>query len=82
MKTNILGVISDPTRFSILSALSNYERCACGIPTLVKKSQPAVSQHLAVLKSVGLVVMRRDGARRMYSLTPKAKRVLRDVSKW
>ncbi len=31
-------------------------------------SQPAVSQHLATLKRAGLVVSRRDGRRRVYSL--------------
>lgn len=33
-------------------------------------SQPAVSQHLKVLKKAGLVKVRKEGARRIYSLAP------------
>ena len=34
-------------------------------------SRPAVSQHLKVLKDAGLVVDRKDGARRIYSVDPQ-----------
>jgi DNA-binding transcriptional ArsR family regulator len=37
-------------------------------------SRPAVSQHLRVLKEAGLVSVRRDGTRRLYSARPTALR--------
>lgn len=37
----------------------------------MKVSRPAVSQHLKVLKSAGLVVVHIDGARRLYGVDPK-----------
>lgn len=40
-------------------------------------SRPAVSQHLRVLKDVGLVVDRAEGARRIYSIDPGAVEGLR-----
>lgn len=66
----------------MLGHLSKCELCACMLPKMLKKSQPAVSQHLSVLKSAGLVSFRRDGAKRLYSLTAKGRRVLSDISKW
>ena len=41
-------------------------------------SQPAVSQHLKVLKAAGLVSERPDGTRRIYRLEPAAVAALRD----
>ena len=41
-------------------------------------SRPAVSQHLKVLKSAGLVTDRADGTRRVYRLEPDGIQALRD----
>jgi DNA-binding transcriptional ArsR family regulator len=40
-------------------------------------SRPAVSQHLKVLKDVGLVFDRQEGTRRLYQVDPEALAVLR-----
>ena len=40
-------------------------------------SRPAVSQHLRVLKTAGLVVERRDGARHLYRIDPRGLATLR-----
>ena len=40
-------------------------------------SRPAVSQHLKVLKSAGLIVVRIDGARRLYGIDPSGIESLR-----
>jgi len=40
-------------------------------------SRPAVSQHLKVLKDAGLVVVSRDGTRRIYHVDPKAVEAMR-----
>lgn len=80
MKTYILKAVADDTRYNILKRLQKGEVCACELPARVGKSQPAVSQHLKVLREAGLVGMRKDGVRRLYSLSGKGKKVLKDVS--
>ena len=42
-------------------------------------SQPAVSQHLKVLREAGLATVRADGARRLYAVDPDP---LREVDRW
>jgi len=78
----ILKAIGDDTRLRILDRISRGEICACELPRMVKISQPAVSQHLKVLLDAKLVEVREEGARRIYSLSPKGKRVLSDISRW
>lgn len=41
-------------------------------------SRPAVSQHLKVLKSAGLILVRVDGARRLYGVDPNGIEALRN----
>lgn len=41
-------------------------------------SRPAVSQHLKVLKSAGLIVVRVEGARRLYGIDPSGIEALRN----
>ncbi|MFH1470267.1 MAG: metalloregulator ArsR/SmtB family transcription factor [Candidatus Micrarchaeota archaeon] len=82
MDTNILKTVSDPTRLKILVRIRRGEICACELPRSVKKTQPAVSQHLKTLLKAGLVSMRRDGQKRMYSISPKGKQILKDISRW
>lgn len=41
-------------------------------------SRPAVSQHLKVLKSAGLILVRIDGARRLYGIDPNGIESLRN----
>jgi len=77
-----LAAVSDATRLKMLCLLVKCELCACVLPKHVGTSQPAVSQHLKVLREAGLVRMRKDGKKRIYSLTARGKKVLADVSSW
>lgn len=56
-----------PTRRSILEALKGRAMSVKELSDLFPVSQPAVSQHLKILESAGLVEMRRDGVRHVYS---------------
>ncbi|NYZ76362.1 winged helix-turn-helix transcriptional regulator [Candidatus Micrarchaeota archaeon] len=78
----ILKALGDDTRLKILSRVARGELCACELPRMVRVSQPAVSQHLKVLLDAKLVEMRRDGAKRIYSLSRKGRKVLSDISGW
>ena len=82
MQIDILKALADQSRLSLLGALGECELCACVLPGMVKKTQPTVSSHLKVLHKAGLVEMRKDGAKRLYSLSPLGKKVLDQVSGW
>jgi len=78
----ILKALGDDTRLKIIGRVARGEVCACELPRIVKISQPAVSQHLKVLLDAKLVEMHRDGAKRVYSLSRKGRKVLSDISGW
>jgi ArsR family transcriptional regulator len=82
VKISIFKALCDPTRLKLLSILSKKEECACALPLQVRKSQPTVSLHLLMLLKAGLVRARKSGTRRLYSLSARGKRVLRDISRW
>ena len=82
MGTDILKALSDNTRLLLLQEIKKGEVCACMLPEKAGVSQPAVSQHLKVLSESGLVLARSEGPKRLYSLSPKGKKVLEDISKW
>ena len=67
-------VLGDPVRRRVLELLADGERTSGAVTEVVREefgiSQPAVSQHLGVLRSSGFVHVRVDGARRVYSLDP------------
>ena len=80
--SKVLAAVSDNTRLKMLKLLARGELCACVLPKHVGTSQPAVSQHLKVLREAGLALMRKEGKKRIYSLTDKGKKVLGDISRW
>ena len=53
--------LSDTTRLRIFWLLCHTEQCVINISALLKMSSPAVSHHLRVLRSCGLIVSRREG---------------------
>jgi DNA-binding transcriptional ArsR family regulator len=61
-----LKAIAEPRRRQILRLVWDAERSAGDIASHFEVSRPAISQHLTVLRSAGLVTERRDGARRLY----------------
>ena len=67
----IFDAIAQPKRREILRLLAAGERSAGDVASRFSVTQPAISQHLKVLKEAGLVSDRRDGARRLYSVRPE-----------
>lgn len=63
---------ADETRLRILHLLTKGEFCVCDIMAALKSPQSKVSRHLGYLKSAGLVVDRRDGIWKHYSLAKPA----------
>lgn len=72
-----LEALGDPTRRSIFERLADRPRAVGELADELPVSRPAVSQHLRVLKDVGLVVDHRRGTRRIYQLDPDGVGVLR-----
>lgn len=57
----LLKTLSDPTRLKLLKLVLAEELCVCEVQELLQISQPAVSQHIAKLRTAGLVTERRAG---------------------
>ena len=76
-------VLGDPVRRRILELLADGERSAGDIAEVVGDefgiSQPAVSQHLKVLRDSGFATVRPQGARRLYAVDSAP---FRDVDRW
>ncbi|MDQ2087633.1 metalloregulator ArsR/SmtB family transcription factor [Herbivorax sp. ANBcel31] len=51
----ILKAISDESRFKIINILLKHDLCVGGLAKNLQISKPAVSQHLQVLRKIGLV---------------------------
>ena len=82
----IFSALADPTRLRLLKLLCHQHEpdalCVNAMVGLLGISQPAISQHLRVLKSVGLVKGERRGYHVHYSVDPDAlKHYQRLVSK-
>src|SRR5271157_1552609 len=71
----LLKQVSDPTRLQVISLLSEGERHVGGLCDQFNLSQPAVSQHLALLRLGGIVDRRRQGKNNFYSLTDTGYRL-------
>src|SRR5215207_887976 len=65
-----MTALGDPTRREIFERLVERPRAVGELAQGLPVSRPAVSQHLKVLKSAGLVVDRADGTRRVYYIDP------------
>lgn len=76
-------VLGDPVRRRIVELLAEGEAAAGEVVEAVQAqfgiSQPAVSQHLRVLRESGLATVRPEGARRLYAVAPDR---LREVDDW
>jgi DNA-binding transcriptional ArsR family regulator len=75
----LMAVLAEPTRRRILDALRDRERSAGELERLLALGQPMTSKHLRVLREAGLVHVRRDAQRRIYTLDP---RPLAELDSW
>jgi DNA-binding transcriptional ArsR family regulator len=73
-----IAALADPTRRAVFERLRRGPRPVGEIARELPVSRPAVSQHLRVLKSAGLVRERREGTRNYYSLNGDGLAELRE----
>ncbi|RPF21741.1 ArsR/SmtB family transcription factor [Myceligenerans xiligouense] len=71
-REGVFEALGDPVRRRVLELLAAGEQPAgalvAALQTRVRISQPAVSQHLRVLRDAGLVRVRAEGTRRLYTV--------------
>ena len=76
-------VLGDPVRRRILELLASGEHSSGEIVAIAQRefgiSQPAVSQHLKVLRDSGFATVRIDGARRLYTMDAAP---MKEVDTW
>ena len=71
IEAEIFRALADPTRRAVYERLTAGEMSVSQLRTGMSVSQPAVSQHLAVLRGAGLVSERRAGRNAYYRADPQ-----------
>lgn len=78
-----LDILGDPVRRRILELLADEERSSGAVTEVIRAefgiSQPAVSQHLRVLRDNGFATVRAEGTRRLYAVSAEP---LQEVDVW
>ena len=74
-----LATLADPTRRAIFERLAAKPSSVGELANALPVTRPAVSQHLKVLKEVGLVTDAAQGTRRVYRIDPHG---LGEIRKW
>jgi DNA-binding transcriptional ArsR family regulator len=76
---DLLAVLAEPNRRRLLELLRGGERTVTELAAEFSVTRPAISQHLGVLASAGLVEARQDGRFRRYRLNPDGMAALRSI---
>jgi DNA-binding transcriptional ArsR family regulator len=75
----VLQALADGHRRTVIGILRDHPASAGELADALPIARPGVSRHLRVLREAGLVEVRRDAQRRIYSLRPEA---LVEVDEW
>jgi DNA-binding transcriptional ArsR family regulator len=75
----VLQALSDPSRRTVLEALSNGPATAGELAALLPIARPGVSRHLRVLREAGLVEVHQEAQFRIYKLSPEP---LAELDEW
>ncbi|WP_163327894.1 ArsR/SmtB family transcription factor [Desulfurobacterium thermolithotrophum] len=67
-KAEILKVLGHPERLAILFLLYNEELCVKELMKELQISQPKVSQHVGLMKELGILSFRKEGTKVLYKL--------------
>ena len=75
----VLRALADESRRTMLETLTGGPATAGELAALLPIARPGVSRHLRVLREAGLVEVRQEAQRRVYSLRPEP---LAEVDDW
>jgi DNA-binding transcriptional ArsR family regulator len=81
VQTELLKALAHPVRLKILEILREGEQCVCHIEAVLGHRQAYISQHLMLLRQVGLVTDRKDGLRVYYSVRDSSVYAVLDVAR-
>lgn len=66
--SQLLKLLGDRTRLTMVKLLSTHDCCVCEFVAIFNMSQPAISQHLRKMRDSGLVKEERRGQWIFYSI--------------
>jgi DNA-binding transcriptional ArsR family regulator len=75
----VLRALADESRRTVLETLASGPATAGDLAELLPIARPGVSRHLRVLREAGLVEVRQEAQRRVYSLRPEP---LAEIDEW
>jgi DNA-binding transcriptional ArsR family regulator len=75
----VLRALADDSRRTMLEALTSGPATAGELAALLPIARPGVSRHLRMLREAGLVDVRQESQRRIYTLRPEP---LAEVDQW
>src|SRR3954462_10025004 len=75
----VLQALSDASRRTVLEILREHPATAGELADALPIARPGVSRHLRVLREAGLVEVRQEAQRRIYTLRPEP---MADVDAW
>jgi DNA-binding transcriptional ArsR family regulator len=75
----VFGALADPTRRAILARLADGDASVMELAAPFSVSQPAISKHLKVLESAGLISRQRRATARLSHLEPEP---LKEATDW
>lgn len=67
-RTRLFAALACDQRIAILKLLREGEKCTCDLAPKLRVDISVVSRHLAILRSVGLIVSRKEGVNKYYSV--------------
>jgi len=76
--TDALSAAAEPTRRRVLQLLASGPSTVSNLATHFPVTRSAISQHLLLLESVGLVEARKVGRERIYAVRPDGLRQLQE----
>ncbi len=78
-KAEILKVLGHPERLAIALLLAEKEMCVKDLVEVLGVSQPKVSQHVGIMKELGLLSFRKEGTRTLYRLLDGEAREILEI---
>ena len=78
---DLFGALADPTRLAIVEILVTQEMCTADLAATLRMSEPAVSQHLRILRVLGIATSRRAGRMVYYAVGDRSVGRLVDIAR-
>lgn len=80
MYVKVFKSLAHPIRINIIKMLKDGSRCVCELNELVEYSQSNLSQHLKILKDVGILKSHKEGLKIIYSIKDEKCVELLDIA--